>query len=243
MVEVFAPAKLTLSLRITGVRDDGYHLIDAEMTTLDFGDRLGISPAIVQRSRVRMVDAHGNDFADAPPESSNLVTKALHAVDRHAEVTVRKRIPAGAGLGGGSSDAAAVLRWAGVSDTGLAAGIGADIAFCLSGGRARVRGIGEIIEPRPYVHEQYTLLLVPVPCDTAAVYAAWDELAGPHGDNGNDLEAAALRVEPALARWRDRLGDATGMVPRLAGSGSTWFVAGAHPGGGRVVATTTPAMR
>ena len=106
---------------------------------------------------------------------------------------------------------------------------------------ARVRGIGEIIELLPYISEQYTLLLAPVGCDTAAVYAAWDELGGPAGEHGNDLEAAALRVVPELAAWRDELGNSTGLTPRLAGSGSTWFVTGAHPGPNRVVATTTEA--
>ena len=239
MIEVSAPAKLTLSLRITGVRDDGYHEIDAEMATLDFFDRLEISPSPDNGIEVRMLDASGNDFAAALPATDNLVVRALALAGRGARVTVHKRVPAGAGLGGGSADAAAVLRWAGFTDTARAASISADVAFCLTGGRARVRGIGEIVEPVPYVREQYTLLLASVSCSTAAVYAAWDEMGGPAGPHGNDLEAAALRVAPELAAWRDALGDSTGQTPRLAGSGSTWFVAGAHPGPHRVVATTT----
>lgn len=238
MIEALAPAKLTLSLRITGVRPDGYHTVDAEMVTLDFGDRLEITEG---GSGVRMLDEGGGELPEVASPGENLVERALALAGRQARVTVHKRIPLGAGLGGGSADAAAVLRWAGITDTESAASIGADVAFCLVGGRARVRGIGEIIEPRPYVAEQYTLLLVPVGCDTARVYAAWDELGGPAGDHGNDLEAAALRVVPELAGWRDMLGDSTGMTPRLAGSGSTWFVAGSHPGHGRVVATTTEA--
>ena len=238
MVEAFAPAKLTLSLRITGVRPDGYHTVDAEMVTLDFGDRLEIMPG---NSGVRMLDGAGNEMHDAVRPGQNLVERALALAGRTAGVTVHKRIPIGAGLGGGSADAAAVLRWAGVTDPASAASIGADVAFCLVGGRARVQGIGEIVEPRPYVREQYTLLLAPVGCDTAAVYAAWDDLGGPAGDHGNDLEVAALRVAPELAAWRDELGNSTGLTPRLAGSGSTWFVAGARPGAGRIVATTTEA--
>ena len=239
MIEALAPAKLTLSLRILGVRDDGYHEVDAEMATLDFADRLEIFPSADGVAEVRMLDAAGEGYGASPVPADNLVVRALALARRSARVTVHKRIPAGAGLGGGSADAAAVLRWAGFSDAERAASIGADVAFCLRGGRARVRGIGEIVEPRDYVREQYTLLLAPLPCDTAAVYAAWDELGGPAGANGNDLEAAALRVAPELAAWRDELGDATGLTPRLAGSGSTWFVAGAHPGPKRVVATTT----
>lgn len=238
VIETFAPAKLTLSLRIVGVRPDGYHEVDAEMVTLDFGDRLEITD---RGSGVRTLDGAGNEIHGIAGPGENLVERALALAGRRARVTVHKRIPVGAGLGGGSADAAAVLRWAGFGDTAAAASIGADVAFCLAGGRARVRGIGEIVDPLPYVCEQYTLLLAPVGCDTAAVYAAWDELGGPAGEHGNDLEAAALRVVPELAAWRDRLGDSTGMTPHLAGSGSTWFVAGAHPGQGRIVATTTEA--
>jgi 4-diphosphocytidyl-2-C-methyl-D-erythritol kinase len=239
VIEALAPAKLTLSLRITGVRDNGYHEIDAEMVTLDFSDRLEIYPNLRGAADVRMLDRAGEDYPAAVPAADNLVVRALALAGRRARVTVHKRIPAGAGLGGGSADAAAVLRWAGFTDTVRAASIGADVAFCLRGGRARVRGIGEIVEPLPYVREQYTLLLVPLSCSTAAVYAAWDELRGPEGSGGNDLEAAALRVAPELATWRDEFGNSTGEIPRLAGSGSTWFVAGAHPGPNRVVATTT----
>ncbi len=238
MIDIFAPAKLTLSLRITGVRPDGYHEVDAEMVTVDFGDRLEITDG---GSGVRMLDGAGNEIRGIAGPGENLVERALALAERRARVTVHKRIPVGAGLGGGSADAAAVLRWAGITDAASAASIGADVAFCLAGGRARVRGIGEIIEPLPYVSEQYTLLLAPVGCDTAAVYAAWDELGGPAGEHGNDLEAAALRVVPELAARRDELGNSTGLTPRLAGSGSTWFVSGTHPGPGRVVATTTRA--
>jgi 4-diphosphocytidyl-2-C-methyl-D-erythritol kinase len=66
----------------------------------------------------------------------------------------------------------------------------------------------------------------------------WDELGGPRSDGPNDLEPAALAVEPRLGRWRDRLADATGRTPVLAGSGSTWFVEGTFPGEGRVVTRT-----
>ena len=259
-VAVFAPAKLTLSLRIAGVRGDGYHDIDAEMTTLDFGDRIEIAPGgsgVVMRyasSRTRAADRREASEAgtahpavdpsrDIDDSGGNLVAEALRLASRAARVTVLKAIPAGAGLGGGSADAAAVLRWAGFKDVERSASIGADVAFCLVGGRARVRGIGERVEPLPYACEQYTLLVPPVFCPTPAVYEAWDRLGGPTGPNGNDLEPAALHVIPELARWRDELGDATGLTPRLAGSGSTWFVQGAHPAHGLTVATTRPAER
>ena len=227
---VRAPAKLTLSLRVTGVRDDGYHLIDAEMVTLDLADELAFADGDGLEIEGIAVDA-GED---------NLVVRALRAVNRTAHVTVIKRIPAGAGLGGGSADAAAVLRWAGCDDLDVAVALGADVPFCLVGGRARVTGIGEVLEPLPYVERTFTLLTPPLHVSTPAVYRAWDELGGPRADGPNDLEPAALVIEPRLAAWRDRLGDATGEVPVLAGSGGTWFVEGAHPGEDRVVTRTSP---
>jgi 4-diphosphocytidyl-2-C-methyl-D-erythritol kinase len=213
-----APAKLTLSLRVTGRRDDGYHLLDAEMVTLDLSDTLLFGPG----SGIELVP-----LAPSPPFEPTLITRALEAVDQEAFVRLEKRIPVGAGLGGGSADAAAVLRWAGCSDVAVALALGADVPFCLVGGRARVTGVGEVVEPLAFERRVFTLLTPPVAVSTAAVYAKWDELGGPVGDNGNDLEPAAMAVEPRLAIWRDQLGDATGRIPRLAGSGSTWFVEGA----------------
>jgi 4-diphosphocytidyl-2-C-methyl-D-erythritol kinase len=179
---------------------------------------------------------HGGDVK----AGDDLVTRALALVGRTALVHVHKHIPAGAGLGGGSADAAAILRWAGVSDLSMAASLGADVPFCLVGGRARVQGIGEQVTPLPFEPRSFTLLTPRLHCSTAAVYAAWDDLGGPTGPHGNDLEPAALQVQPKLARWRDELAAATGAVPRLAGSGSTWFVEGSHPGEGRRVVRTTP---
>ena len=229
---VLAPAKLTRSLRITGVRSDGLHLIDAEMVTIDLVDELTFG----EGDGLELVGA----APDVPVDASNLVRRALHAVGRSAQVRLEKRIPSGAGLGGGSSDAAAVLRWAGCSDLDLAATLGADVPFCVVGGRARVRGIGEQVEPLAALELAFTLLTPPVHCSTAAVYRAWDDLGGRTASGPNDLEPAALVVAPELARWRDRLEEATGEVPVLAGSGSTWFVPGAHPGPGHLVVRTVP---
>jgi 4-diphosphocytidyl-2-C-methyl-D-erythritol kinase len=229
---VLAPAKLTRSLRVTGVRDDGLHLIDAEMVALDLADEL-----VFDTGDGLVVDGAA---PDVPLDDENLVRRALAAVDRTARVRLRKRIPSGAGLGGGSSDAAAVLRWAGRTDLALAATLGADVPFCVVGGRARVRGIGEDVEPLPPLELTFTLLTPPIHCSTAAVYRAWDDLGGPTAAGPNDLEPAALLVAPELAGWRDRLQEATGQVPVLAGSGSTWFVEGAHPGPGHVIVRTVP---
>jgi 4-diphosphocytidyl-2-C-methyl-D-erythritol kinase len=236
---LIAPAKLTLSLRVTGVREDGFHLIDAEMVTLSFHDTVEIE-ACDGPSSLEVVDAQPGDGADAVPiGADNLVLRALALTGRTATIRLTKHIPAGAGLGGGSADAAAVLRWAGFTDLNAAAAIGADVAFCLVGGRARVSGIGEVVVPLAPEPRTLTLLTPPVHCSTPAVYRAWDDLGGPTGDNGNDLEPAALVVAPELARWRDELGDASGLTPRLAGSGSTWFVEGDFAGPGRRVVTTT----
>ena len=262
-VKVLAPAKLTLSLRITGVREDGYHLIDAEMVTLDFADEL----LIEEGEGLVMLDAYDRELTDrefanlefaaqsnetpagdaiatnsktSVALSENLIAKALALANRQAKITVAKQIPMGAGLGGGSADAAAVLRWAGIDDLDAAASLGADVPFCLVGGRAHVEGIGAIVNPLPSQPAVYTLLTPPFGCSTQAVYNIWDEMGGPQGDNGNDLEPAALNAEPRLAEYRDRLAKATGQTPRLAGSGSTWFVEGEHPSPAHRVVRTSP---
>jgi 4-diphosphocytidyl-2-C-methyl-D-erythritol kinase len=215
------------------VRPDGYHLIDAEMVSVDLTDSLTFTDG----DGLALVDA----APDVPLDDTNLVRRALAALGRLAHVEVIKGIPSGAGLGGGSADAAAVLRWAGVSDLAVAATLGADVPFCLVGGRAQVTGTGEEVDPLPFEDCTYTLLTPPLHCSTAEIYAAWDALGGPTANGDNDLEPAALSVEPKLARWRDRLGDATGCTPALAGSGSTWFVKGDFPGDGHVVVRTLPA--
>jgi 4-diphosphocytidyl-2-C-methyl-D-erythritol kinase len=235
---VLAPAKVTLSLRVTGVRPDGLHLVDAEMVTVDLADELVIDGS---GSGLEVVDEAGRGLP-VPADGTNLAVRALALAGRTAHVRLTKRIPAGGGLGGGSADAAAVLRWAGIDDPAVAAQLGADVAFCLVGGRARVTGVGEEIQPLPPVDRTLTLLTPPFGCSTPAVYRAWDVLGGPTADGPNDLEPAALAAEPRLAEWRDRLGDATGEVPALAGSGSTWFVTGAFPDvqGAVVVRTVGP---
>ncbi|MDE0496356.1 MAG: hypothetical protein OXH86_03290, partial [Acidimicrobiaceae bacterium] len=170
VARLLAPAKLTVRLRITGVRSDGYHFIDAEMVTLDLCDEIIVrrssasSVEIVPVPAVRDGTGPVPEWA-IPTDRSNLVIRALELVGRTAHVEVRKRIPPGAGLGGGSADAAAVLRWAnrmtaaqtaGADTAGAgphpqppvivtpqqAAALGADVPFCLVGGRARVTGVG-----------------------------------------------------------------------------------------------------
>lgn len=220
-VTLLAPAKLTLELRVTGVRSDGYHLIDAEMVTLDWTDVLTITPGGTGLS------ADGPFAAGMPLDHTNLVAKALRLVEHDAAVHLRKNIPHGGGLGGGSADAAAILRWAGYTDLEGASRLGADVSFCLIGGRARVRGIGEIVEPLEPLPLDVTLVIPPIAVSTPAVYRAWDDMGGPRGVD-NDLEPAALTVAPELVRWRDRIREAAGVQPTLAGSGATWFLRGHH---------------
>ena len=219
---ISAPAKLTLELRCTGVRADGYHFIDSEMVTLELADTLSIDPSATGLS------ADGPFAAGMPLDDSNLVAKALRLAGRSAAVHIHKVSPHGGGLGGGSSDAAAVLRWAGYTDVVGASQLGADVSFCLVGGRARVRGIGEIVEPLEFLAIDITLVIPPLAVSTPAVYKAWDELGAPRSDGPNDLEPAALVVEPQLTRWRDRIREVAGISPTLAGSGATWFLVGHH---------------
>jgi len=195
-----APAKLTLSLRVTGVREDGFHLvredgfhlIDAEMITLNLVDKVRITP-----------DEDGLNF-DGPfssgisTNSDNLVSRALALAGRRARVHIEKNIPSGGGLGGGSADAAAILKWAGFTDLEAASRLGADIPFCMIGGRARVQGIGEVIDILPPVHREITLVIPPFGVSTPAVYRAWDDLEKAGNNTTNDQnhlqQAAACRI-------------------------------------------------
>lgn len=231
---VSAPAKLTLSLHVSGVRPDGYHELDAEMVTVDLADTLAFEAG----TGMVVVDevVGGAGLKDMPHPDDNLAARALALVGLQAAVRLAKRIPVGAGLGGGSADAAAVLRWAGRTEPELSMKLGSDVPFCVAGGRARVRAAGAEVDPLPFELRRFVLLLPPVVSSTAAVYRAWDERRstvrnvvagdGDIGEDGNDLEGAAVAVTPDLLRWRDVLAEITGRRPRLAGSGSAWFVEG-----------------
>lgn len=221
MTIIESPAKLTVTLAVTDVRDDGYHLINAEMVALDVHDTITIEDARAISISVDGPFAHG-----VPTDTRNLVHKALELAGMTARIHIEKNIPHGGGLGGGSANAAAILRWAGFTDLERAAAVGADIPFCIVGGRATVTGIGEIIQPLDFVARDITLIVPPVVVSTPEVYRAWDSLGGPTGDFGNDLEPAALAAFPELSTWRDRIEDSFGARPHLAGSGATWFLDG-----------------
>jgi len=218
MKELLAPAKLTWFLEVTGVREDGYHTLRSEMVSLDFSDRL-----IIEESEdyLRLTPAS----IRVPLDETNLVSKALKLVGRKAGVTIDKVIPAGGGLGGGSSDAGAILRWVGGISAELAATLGGDVPFCQLGGRALVEGIGEVLTPLQFEKRDVTLIIPNFSVDTKACYQAFDEL-GEVGEGRNHLERAARIVEPRLNKTMNWLSTELGKEVHLAGSGSTMFVEG-----------------
>ena len=206
-----APAKLNLELRVLGRRPDGTHEVETVLQAVDLCDRLIIDPAPIS-------SLESSGFA-VPAGADNLVLRAAAAVGLVARFELTKRIPPGAGLGGGSSDAAAVLRAGGRGRAELAAiadGLGADVPFFLAGGRARARGRGEILEPMPSAAGWYALAWPGFEIHTGAVYRAWDEVGG---DGRNHLFRAACSVDPRLEGFARRLGE--GWV--MTGSGSAFF--------------------
>ncbi|MCH1513237.1 MAG: 4-(cytidine 5'-diphospho)-2-C-methyl-D-erythritol kinase [Acidimicrobiales bacterium] len=233
-MELISPAKLTLSLKITGRREDGFHLLEAEMVTIDFVD------IVTVQDGPRKVIYEGQYPIDPDPDD-DIVFRAMEFLKYDATVTIQKNIPPGGGLGGGSGNAATILRMMNFDDAERTVELGADVPFNLRGGRALVQGIGEILTPCSFEEKEFTLMIPPFGCSTIAVYERWDALGGPVNPRGNDLEAAALDIEPRLAIWRSKLEKHTGQQPKLAGSGSTWFVEGSYPGNGFITARSLPA--
>jgi 4-diphosphocytidyl-2-C-methyl-D-erythritol kinase len=242
-------AKLTLSLRVLGVRADGFHELDALTVSVSKPhDELAVALRDHGHPEVEL-ELSGSATAGVVAGSDNLAVRAARAllatVDderraSHVHLALRKEIPAGAGLGGGSADAAAVLvaldrilHIGASSDKldALAATLGSDVPFCVRGGAARMRGRGERLEHASVPRLHVLVAVPPFAIATPAVYRAWDDLGGPVsarvvpgpaglGDLTNDLEAAAVRVEPRLAEFRARLEATVGVPAILAGSGS-----------------------
>ena len=236
---VLAPAKLTTNLRVVGRRSDGYHLIESEMTSVSLFDEILLWPkAPAEKASLSILDPlglgrYGFEMDKIPRGPTNLICRALELTGVRAGVEVVKRIPPGAGLGGGSSDAAAVIRnIRNDCDAEAILSLGADVPFCVQVGRAAVSGIGEIVNPIEASGARYILFLVPVHSPTSAVYRALDEMVGRDvglsGDRTsfNDLEQAALAVSPRLRTYRDFLASILGRAPQMAGSGSSFFVQG-----------------
>lgn len=252
-----APAKLTLSLRVLGRRPDGYHELDALVVALrEPADLVRVTVAAAGTGAAPVeLELHGR-AAGVPPGDDNLAVRAARAVappGTHVRIRLEKAIPPGSGLGGGSSDAAAVLAAlgpvVGVGPARLhdaAAALGSDVPACLDGGPVRMRGRGELLEPAALAGPVPLLVVVPpLSLPTPAVYRAWDDLGGPGARTevrapgvvaglvpmlANDLELAAERVEPRLGRLREALEGIAGAPVLLAGSGSALWTLGPEPG-------------
>lgn len=247
-----APAKINLSLQVLGERPDGYHEIASVMAAVDLCDELRVSDR--REGGVELVC----DDPRIPLNGRNLVCRAadllgrLPTVQPAIRIELDKSIPVGAGLGGGSSDAAAALlvlveRWGLELADGelvrLAGQLGSDVPFFLTCGAAVVTGRGEQVNLLNWRPPGWVLLIMPeLEISTAEVYAAWqgrDSRAGAAGwwwqkppaavdelDGCcfNDLLAAAERVEPALKRIGRELTDMGLGTVHLSGSGSAMFV-------------------
>jgi len=228
-----APAKLNLSLRVVGRRPDGFHLLETEMVLLELADRLLLLPGATGLR----VEAQPDE--DVPVDRRNLAWRGLLAAMGGTPdlvcLTLEKRIPAGAGLGGGSSDAAAAWRLgrraaglteeAAAADLDTLARLGADVPFFAARtAAASVAGIGERVTPLVDPRTDHVVLADPgFRLSTAAVFAELrpaDLADGRSG--GNDLLAPALRLRPELGDIMRLVAEAGG-EPRLTGSGSTIF--------------------
>ncbi|MEP7040108.1 MAG: 4-(cytidine 5'-diphospho)-2-C-methyl-D-erythritol kinase [Chloroflexota bacterium] len=243
-----APAKLNLSLRVVGRRPDGFHLLETEMVLLDLADRLLLLPGATGLR----VEAPPEDAI--PVDQSNLAWRGLVAgIGGRPELAclaLEKRIPAAAGLGGGSSDAAAAWRLgrraAGASeaatpdDLSALVAIGADVPFFAARVAAAVMtGIGEVVTPANFPSSDHVILILPAfRLSTAAVFSELrdDDLATDRA-GGNDLLAPALRLRPELGQLLRQVA-AAGGEPRLTGSGSTIFAMTADPERAAAIATT-----
>ncbi len=247
----FAPAKINLFLRVTGRRADGYHELDSIFVPIALGDRV----AIEMRPSDKVSIAMRCEGASVPLDDRNLAWRAAAAFMKEfgvaAEVLIdlRKEIPVGAGLGGGSSDAGAVLRMmaalyridARERLATIALGLGADVPFFLDARPARVGGIGERIAPlasMPVLH--LVIAAPPIEVSTAAVFRAltpdsWSGTA-PDGDLRaiaaghfessaliNDLEPLAIRICPQIAQLKTILRGLGASAAAMTGSGGAVF--------------------
>lgn len=246
-IRLTAPAKVNLNLKIVGRRSDGYHLLDSIVVFTSFGDYLELSPATKDS-----VDVTG-PFADSLESGKgNICRHALSAFrDAGGEagpvaILIDKRIPVGAGLGGGSSDAAAILRHLNrnsknpLSDEQLAdvaLSLGADVPVCLAGTAHRMQGIGEVLTPLdPQPHGHMVLARPNMMLATGDVFRRWQETGTSQvPDNrrpgpeeiiacGNDLQKAATELVPEIEMVLQSLQDCDGVTAvQMSGSGTACF--------------------
>lgn len=234
-----APAKLNLFLHVLGRRSDGYHLLQTVFQFLDYCDELSFE--ITDDGRI----ARATELAGVPAEA-DLTLRAARLLQAHARMTrgavihLKKRIPAGGGLGGGSSDAATTLialneLWGlGLPRAELAVlglELGADVPVFIHGRAAWAEGVGEVLTPVEPAERWYLVLVPPAQVSTAAVFAD-PELtrhtppitirAFLEGRGGNDLEPVVRRRHPEVdraLRWLSQYGTA-----RMTGSGACVFL-------------------
>ena len=249
---VLAPAKVNLYLRVLGCRDDGYHFLDSLVAPIRLFDRLRVC---IRPAQSTHIDLQIKPAVDLSPGPENLAFRAaalyLRRTGRCARVaiTLHKRIPVGAGLGGGSSDAAAVLRALNalsscpVDSCNLAdwaLGLGADVPFFLLGGSGRMRGVGERLSPTPSplpTGQPLVVAFLGAGLATAEVYRRYDDsLTTPRGTSTtyaltpgqgplqdwliNDLEAAAVQIIPTLMNLKRQLRALGARGVVMTGSGS-----------------------
>lgn len=246
-LRIKAAAKLNLSLDILGIRPDGYHEMDMVMQTIDLFDD-------VELSKAGTISVFSDGSPDGP---ENLAWKAAEAFFRAAKrsggarIRLTKRIPAQAGMAGGSADAAAVLIGLNalydarlspeaLRDAGLS--VGADVPYCLIGGTARVRGIGEIVEPMPPFLSGYLVVAKPaIGISTAEAFRRFDQTENlRHPDiaallsvmEKGQLDALSLFMENVLEQseqnetvetLRQELLKNGALAARMTGSGSAVF--------------------
>lgn len=254
-MQVKAPAKVNLSLHVVGKRPDGYHLLHTLMVHTDICDLLTIEPS--DRFCLNVKGERITTLAQEDIEN-NSVTKAVRAVAAEAKckpnvtITLEKHIPIGAGLGGGSADAAATLNalkhyWKpAISDEKwyeIALSLGADVPFCFHGKAALIEGIGEKYSDVPPLPELWGVLVNPNEAlSTKQVFEAgiepfsdvshlpkanWSDMAT-FKDYlavcSNDLEAAAIRLKPVILDILDVLNQQDGAyLSRMSGSGATCY--------------------
>lgn len=243
-MQALCPAKITLSLHITGRREDGYHLLDALVVFTEFGDLLSVEPADQLQLDITGEFAHGLNASD------NLILQAARAmqeafnVRKGAALALKKRLPVAAGLGGGSSDAAATMRLLNAlwelhlpleALMPIAQQLGADVPPCLLAQPLRMRGIGEQLEPLSGAPCGHLLLVNPrQPLATPSVFNAYQvadaAFSMPQADPlafqqaTNDLEAAACTLCPEIEAVLKCLNAQKNCrLARLCGSGATCF--------------------
>jgi 4-diphosphocytidyl-2-C-methyl-D-erythritol kinase len=243
MAKTFAPAKINLCLHVTGQRADGYHLLDSLVVFADQGDRVTVMPA-----EETTLEVTGPMAVGVPADDSNLVMKAARLFDHPVSITLSKHLPMAAGIGGGSSDAAATLfamaDLIGTTDLPAGAGdLGADVRVCLLRQAARMRGIGEDVSPIEGMPELYAVLANPgVGVSTPDVFKSLDDKNNAPlpkriprwrgtwsaidwlAQQRNDLEAPAIAIAPVIGDVLKALADLpNARLARMSGSGATCF--------------------